>query len=224
MALPDNDCCRSLDLPRDAISTALVPSALTCPPEGPSENKGQHGGQLALAKPALANRLVSATVHRTSRREHNSFLGASSPCAALRSGRDLCSEAVWQAALCGIPTSHISAGACGRPAGRCPTTIVAEASTCHAMRSAPRSSPQLVPAPTRGQARIRGLGSGTNVVRNATSSKGFDRDLSPGNVAAIPFRRSILYRSWYVLGLARLHDGVSDDSVGAGACSRAKHF
>jgi hypothetical protein len=43
-ALPDNECCRSLDLPRDAISTALVPAARTCTPEGPSENKGLGSG------------------------------------------------------------------------------------------------------------------------------------------------------------------------------------
>jgi hypothetical protein len=60
---------------------------------------------------------------------------------------------VRQAALDGTTVSHISAGACGHPAGRDPATMVAEASTCHAKPMASRSPRLPVTAPMKGQAR-----------------------------------------------------------------------
>ena len=141
---------------RKAHRPAMVPASRTCTRSGPGENKEQRQNRRApLTNASVSRRNNSASTHAILPVQLSSFLGVSSTCAARRLDRHLCSETDRQAAACGTPVSHMSAGACGRPSIAAPTIIVAEASTCTARLIARRWSPPLVPAPEAGQARIR---------------------------------------------------------------------
>jgi hypothetical protein len=133
----------------------MVPASRCSTRDGQSEKKGKADYGYRPANGRNRHRSNSASAHGNSPFQLNSFLGASSPCAAPRPGRLLCSETGQQAARDETPVSHVIAGACGRPSSEAPTTNAADASTSTARLIAARWSPPLGAPPVTGKARRR---------------------------------------------------------------------